>query len=209
MAGTSAMFSSQATLQTEACSCPRRFLQSPSPHSDPGALCPTGSLCVKCVHSSSLSSSSRNVIWKVTQMLLLLLIPNASLKRLRFVPDLVSSALSRFSVPDAVKMVPLKGSLSILELFHGKTLAFKDLAMTCTTQFLEYFLRKDNRRAIILVGKQKYSPSLFLSHTTSQVLMSSSALWTCLICPAALLLVGFLITWIFLTATKDEATCTG
>ncbi|XP_053474422.1 threonine synthase-like 2 [Ictalurus furcatus] len=65
---------------------------------------------------------------------------------------LVSSALSKFSVPDAVKMVRLKGSLSILELFHGKTLAFKDLAMTCTTRFLEYFLRKDNRRAIILVG---------------------------------------------------------
>lgn len=72
-----------------------------------------------------------------------------------FVPGLVSSALSTFSVPDTVKIVRLKGSLSILELFHGKTLAFKDLAMTCTTRFLEYFLRKDNRRAIILVGKQK------------------------------------------------------
>ncbi|TSL28174.1 Threonine synthase-like 2 [Bagarius yarrelli] len=66
--------------------------------------------------------------------------------------DLISGALSSFSVPDAVKMVQLTGSLSILELFHGKTLAFKDLAMTCTTRFLEYFLRKDNRRAIILVG---------------------------------------------------------
>ncbi|XP_053341855.1 threonine synthase-like 2 [Clarias gariepinus] len=65
---------------------------------------------------------------------------------------LVSSALSKFSVPDAVKMVGLKGSLSILELFHGETLAFKDLAMTCSTRFMEYFLRKDNRRAIILVG---------------------------------------------------------
>lgn len=54
-------------------------------------------------------------------------------------------------------MVGLKGSLSILELFHGETLAFKDLAMTCSTRFMEYFLRKDNRRAIILVGKQKHT----------------------------------------------------
>ncbi|XP_062844368.1 threonine synthase-like 2 [Trichomycterus rosablanca] len=74
------------------------------------------------------------------------LIPKHDLKAL------ISSALSKFSVPDAVKMVPLKGSLNILELFHGETLAFKDLAMTCTARFLEYFLCKENRRAIILVG---------------------------------------------------------
>uniref|UniRef100_A0A3B4DZL5 Threonine synthase-like 2 n=1 Tax=Pygocentrus nattereri TaxID=42514 RepID=A0A3B4DZL5_PYGNA len=65
---------------------------------------------------------------------------------------LISSSLSRFSVPDAVRMVRLKGSLSILELFHGETLAFKDLAMMCTARFLEYFLHKENTRAIILVG---------------------------------------------------------
>lgn len=74
-----------------------------------------------------------------------------------FIPGLISTALSKFTVPDAVKMVRLKGSLSILELFHGKTLAFKDLAMACTTRFLDYFLRKGNRRAIILVGKPKHT----------------------------------------------------
>lgn len=156
-AGTSRMFSSQAMLQTGACLCLRQFPQSPLPLSDPGALYSTSSSCVKCVRSSSLSSSSRSMTWKVTQMLLLNLIPNASLMLHCFIPALVSSALSKFSVPDAVKMVRLKGSLSILELFHGKTLAFKDLAMTCTTRFLEYFLRKDNRRAIILVGKQEHT----------------------------------------------------
>ncbi|XP_072529602.1 threonine synthase-like 2 [Salminus brasiliensis] len=65
---------------------------------------------------------------------------------------LISSALSKFSVPDAVRMVKLKDSLSILELFHGETLAFKDLAMRCTTRFLEYFLRKEKSRITILVG---------------------------------------------------------
>ncbi|KAG1957689.1 threonine synthase [Pimephales promelas] len=66
--------------------------------------------------------------------------------------ELIARALSSFSVPDAVRLVHLKDSLSILELFHGETLAFKDLAMTCTAQFLQYFLRRDGQRATILVG---------------------------------------------------------
>ncbi|XP_066514683.1 threonine synthase-like 2 [Hoplias malabaricus] len=65
---------------------------------------------------------------------------------------LISCALSKFSVPDGVRMVRLKGSLCILELFHGETLAFKDLAMMCTARFLEYFLQKEQSRATILVG---------------------------------------------------------
>uniref|UniRef100_A0A8C1ZTI2 Threonine synthase-like 2 n=1 Tax=Cyprinus carpio TaxID=7962 RepID=A0A8C1ZTI2_CYPCA len=65
---------------------------------------------------------------------------------------LISQALSSFSIPEAVSLVQLKDSLSILELFHGETLAFKDLAMSCTSQFLQYFLRKDGKRATILVG---------------------------------------------------------
>ncbi|KAM9322397.1 threonine synthase-like 2 isoform 2-T2 [Pholidichthys leucotaenia] len=65
---------------------------------------------------------------------------------------LVGEALSSFSVPEVVRIAQLKGGLSVLELFHGLTLAFKDLAMTCTVHFLNYFLRKENRRATVLVG---------------------------------------------------------
>lgn len=65
---------------------------------------------------------------------------------------LVSEALSGFSVPEVVRIARLKDGLSVLELFHGDTLAFKDLAMTCTVRFLDYFLRKENRRATVLVG---------------------------------------------------------
>lgn len=78
---------------------------------------------------------------------------------------LISQALSSFSIPEAVSLVQLKDSLSILELFHGETLAFKDLAMSCTSQFLQYFLRKDGKRATILVG-MKWRPS----HISSEVL---------------------------------------
>ncbi|XP_054613429.1 threonine synthase-like 2 isoform X2 [Dunckerocampus dactyliophorus] len=65
---------------------------------------------------------------------------------------LIGSALSGFSVPDVIRTVQLKDGLTILELFHGDTLAFKDLAMTCTVQFLNYFLQKEKRRATVLVG---------------------------------------------------------
>ncbi|XP_069025086.1 threonine synthase-like 2 isoform X1 [Embiotoca jacksoni] len=65
---------------------------------------------------------------------------------------LVDEALSGFSVPEVVRIARLKDGLTVLELFHGDTLAFKDLAMTCTVRFLNYFLQKDNRRATVLVG---------------------------------------------------------
>lgn len=70
------------------------------------------------------------------------------------VPVLVAEALSGFSVPEIVRIARLKEGLSVLELFHGGTLAFKDLAMTCTVRFLDYFLRKENCRATVLVGKK-------------------------------------------------------
>ncbi|KAM6901857.1 threonine synthase-like 2 isoform 1-T1 [Lycodopsis pacificus] len=64
---------------------------------------------------------------------------------------LVGEALTGFSVPEVLRIAWLKEGLSVLELFHGDTLAFKDLAMTCTVRFLNYFLRKQNRRATVLV----------------------------------------------------------
>uniref|UniRef100_A0A3P8WX99 Threonine synthase-like 2 n=1 Tax=Cynoglossus semilaevis TaxID=244447 RepID=A0A3P8WX99_CYNSE len=65
---------------------------------------------------------------------------------------LVAEALSGFSSPDVVTMARLKDGLSVLELFHGQTMAFKDLAMTCTVRFLNYFLQKENRRATVIVA---------------------------------------------------------
>lgn len=66
--------------------------------------------------------------------------------------DLLSQALSQFSVPGAVRLVQLRDGLCVLELFHGQTMAFKDLAMACVTRLLDYFLRRECRRATILVG---------------------------------------------------------
>ncbi|CAL8280579.1 unnamed protein product [Gadus morhua 'NCC'] len=65
---------------------------------------------------------------------------------------MVMEALSSFSVPEVVRFAKLKEGLTIVELFHGNTLAFKDLAMTCTVRFLDYFLQKQKRRAVVVVG---------------------------------------------------------
>lgn len=65
---------------------------------------------------------------------------------------LVTEALSSFSVPEVVTFAKLKEGLTLMELFHGNTLAFKDLAMSCTVRFLDYFLHKQKRRALVLVG---------------------------------------------------------
>lgn len=80
-----------------------------------------------------------------------LFIPDALIPRAEL-EGLVTEALSGFSVPETVRLVRLRDGLSVLELFHGETLAFKDLAMSCTVRFLDYFLQKQSLRATVLVG---------------------------------------------------------
>jgi threonine synthase len=67
-------------------------------------------------------------------------IPNKDLKRI------VNKSLT-FPIP----LVSLE-DLSILELFHGPTLAFKDIAACVLAQLFEYFLKKDNKKITILVA---------------------------------------------------------
>ncbi|KAG8591141.1 hypothetical protein GDO81_000059 [Engystomops pustulosus] len=65
---------------------------------------------------------------------------------------LIDKALGRFRHKDVVPVSRLKSDLSVLEMWHGATHAFKDLAMSCVGQFLDYFLKKNNRHVNILVG---------------------------------------------------------
>ena len=66
--------------------------------------------------------------------------------------DLLESAFSRFDSGDIVKLLEFPDNLAILELFHGPTLAFKDLALVCVGQFMEYFLSKRKTHCSVLVG---------------------------------------------------------
>lgn len=67
--------------------------------------------------------------------------------------DLIDRAFSRFRHKDVVHMSRLKDGLNVLELWHGVTYAFKDLSLSCTGQFLQYFLEKKQKHITILVGE--------------------------------------------------------
>ncbi|NLG35168.1 MAG: threonine synthase, partial [Lentisphaerae bacterium] len=65
--------------------------------------------------------------------------------------ELISGAYASFSDPD---VVPLRsvGSLHILELFHGPTLAFKDIALQFLGRLFEEILEEQNGRLNILAA---------------------------------------------------------
>ena len=65
---------------------------------------------------------------------------------------LLDTAFSKFTHPEIASIVALKSGLNIMELFHGKTWSFKDLALSCIGQFLQYFLNRENKHVTIVVG---------------------------------------------------------
>ncbi|XP_061445741.1 threonine synthase-like 2 isoform X3 [Rhineura floridana] len=67
--------------------------------------------------------------------------------------DLIDRAFSRFRHKDVVNLSRLKNGLNVLELWHGVTYAFKDLSLSCTGQFLQYFLKKKKKHVTILVAE--------------------------------------------------------
>ncbi|NNC99630.1 MAG: threonine synthase [Gammaproteobacteria bacterium] len=75
-------------------------------------------------------------------------IPSEELRRL------VESSYQVFEVPDVVKLVPLGGdpNLSVMELFHGPTLSFKDVAMGFLMNVLDYFLKQRGERLSIILA---------------------------------------------------------
>ncbi|XP_019382110.1 PREDICTED: threonine synthase-like 2 [Gavialis gangeticus] len=66
--------------------------------------------------------------------------------------DLIDRAFTRVRHKDVVHLSRLRNGLNVLELWHGVTYAFKDLSMSCTGQFLQYFLKKRKKHVTILVG---------------------------------------------------------
>ncbi|XP_072353968.1 threonine synthase-like 2 [Scyliorhinus torazame] len=66
--------------------------------------------------------------------------------------DLISQAFRRFRHKDVVELASLENGLNVLELWHGMTYAFKDLAISCVGQLLQYFLEKRKKQVTIVVG---------------------------------------------------------
>ena len=65
--------------------------------------------------------------------------------------EIVKKSYSNFREKDVVKIVELN-QLKILELFHGPTLAFKDIAMQLIGNMYEHFLKSNNKKINIVVA---------------------------------------------------------
>ncbi|CAL1526598.1 unnamed protein product [Lymnaea stagnalis] len=65
--------------------------------------------------------------------------------------EILRQAFSTFTVPEVVPIQHLTDSLTIAELFHGRSLAFKDLAMSCMGNFYNYFLSKSQKHMTLVV----------------------------------------------------------
>ena len=65
--------------------------------------------------------------------------------------SLIKKSYSTFREKDVVKISNI-GDLKLLELFHGPTLAFKDIAMQFIGNLYEYYLSKNNKKINIVVA---------------------------------------------------------
>jgi len=76
------------------------------------------------------------------------IIPDTDLKKL------IDDSYSSFESPDVIGMVPLTehGRITVMELFHGPTLSFKDVAMGFLINVLDYLLDKRNERLSIVLA---------------------------------------------------------
>ena len=65
--------------------------------------------------------------------------------------DIVDKSYSVFRKKNVVELIEV-GDRSVLELFHGPTLAFKDVAMQLLGNFYEYYLNNNNEKINIVVA---------------------------------------------------------
>ncbi|MDB4188706.1 threonine synthase [Candidatus Pelagibacter sp.] len=65
--------------------------------------------------------------------------------------DIVDKSYSVFRKDNVVDLIKL-GDTKVLELFHGPTLAFKDIAMQLLGNFYEHYLKKNNKNINVVVA---------------------------------------------------------
>jgi len=65
--------------------------------------------------------------------------------------DIVDKSYSVFRKDNTVELIKV-GDINLLELFHGPTLAFKDIAMQLLGNFYEYYLKKNNKNINVIVA---------------------------------------------------------
>ena len=94
---------------------------------------------------------------------------------------IIDKSYSAFRKKNVVDLIEV-GDRSILELFHGPTLAFKDIAMQLLGNFYEYYLNNENEKINIVVAtsgdtgaaaidaiKGKHNVNIFVLHPNNRV----------------------------------------
>lgn len=66
--------------------------------------------------------------------------------------QLISDSFAGFSHPDILPLTQLDTNLSVLELFHGPTLSFKDIAMGFLVRAMDYLLERQGRRLSLVLA---------------------------------------------------------
>ncbi|HET6952274.1 MAG TPA: threonine synthase [Acidimicrobiales bacterium] len=66
--------------------------------------------------------------------------------------DLVKEAYATFDHPDVCPLVEIEPGLFVVELFHGPTLAFKDVALQLVGRLFDAELRRRGERATVVVA---------------------------------------------------------
>jgi threonine synthase len=95
--------------------------------------------------------------------------------------DIVDKSYSVFRKDNAVELIEL-GNVKVLELFHGPTLAFKDIAMQLLGNFYDYYLSKNDKDINVIVAtsgdtgaaaidaiKGKNNMNIFVLHPNNKV----------------------------------------
>ncbi len=94
---------------------------------------------------------------------------------------IIDKSYSVFRKKNVVEIVKI-GDRSVLELFHGPTLAFKDVAMQLLGNFYEYYLNNENKKINIVVAtsgdtgaaaidaiKGKKNVNIFVLHPNNRI----------------------------------------
>ena len=95
--------------------------------------------------------------------------------------NIIDKSYSVFRKANAVNLIEI-GDTKVLELFHGPTLAFKDIAMQLLGNFYEYYLSKNNKNINVIVAtsgdtgaaainaiKGKANMNIFVLHPNNKV----------------------------------------
>tara|TARA_B100001063_G_scaffold167932_1_gene156959 strand:- start:16 stop:1395 length:1380 start_codon:yes stop_codon:yes gene_type:complete len=94
---------------------------------------------------------------------------------------IINKSYSVFRKKNVVDLIKV-GDRSVLELFHGPTLAFKDIAMQLLGNFYEYYLKNENQKINIVVAtsgdtgaaaidaiKGKNNVNIFVLHPNNRI----------------------------------------